>query len=150
MKKIIILTILAILFLGCLPALKKNDKIEFNKNVTFSLGSDVQKSGYSLKRSLYDDEEVWVSNEVVITNDNIREMYFEKDQYTGQMRLTISLNNESSALFTEFTEKNINKKLCIVSGEYVITNAVILEKIPGGKISVTGAFTQEKIDKLLN
>lgn len=148
MSKKIFVIIITILFLGCLPNSKKNRR-DFDSKVVFALGSDVQLSGYSQKESLFDGETTWVSDEAVLTNDDIKEMFFSEEEATGQDILNIYLNEEATELFSEFTEENINKKLCIVSNDYILVNAVIYSKIPGGKIRVTGAFTQEKIDKLL-
>ncbi len=54
------------------------------------------------------------------------------------------------SLFAQLpTGKNIGNSLSIVSGEYILTDATIVERIPGGKISISEAFTLEDVEKLL-
>lgn len=63
--------------------------------------------------------------------------------------ILLTFTAEGGALFKDITEKNVGKALGIFLDGQVISDPVIQEAIPGGKATITGAFTPEEAREIV-
>lgn len=63
--------------------------------------------------------------------------------------ILLTFTAEGGALFKDITEKNVGKALGIFLDGQVISDPVIQEAIPGGKATITGAFSPEEAREIV-
>lgn len=64
-------------------------------------------------------------------------------------QISISFNNEGKKLFSEITERNIQKPLAIFLDDQLISAPTVQGKITAGKAEITGDFTIESANELV-
>ena len=62
----------------------------------------------------------------------------------GEIEVHFALDSEGAQIFADFTSKNVNKYLAIVSDNKVKQNATIKNAITNGSISLTGSFSYDE------
>ena len=62
--------------------------------------------------------------------------------------LSVVFKTDAARLFAELTMLNINRPLPIVVNGYVISAPIVMDRIEGGRIEITGAFSEEEIKML--
>jgi SecD/SecF fusion protein len=72
------------------------------------------------------------------------------DPITGQPQISFELNADGARLFSEITEKNVNRQLAIILDGELQSAPNIDEKIPGGSGVIRGSFTLEEAYELAN
>lgn len=73
-----------------------------------------------------------------------------EDRSTGgkQNDVVLSLSEEGTKRFAEFTKNNIGKKLYIIYDNQVVSAPVVQTEIPGGEVSITGQKSFEEAEEL--
>jgi len=74
------------------------------------------------------------------------ELKFEKGKY----HVGVTLNKTGARLWSKLTEENINKQVAIIMNDKVYCAPVIQGKIPHGQFSISGGFSQEEAQNLVN
>ncbi len=90
-----------------------------------------------------------LKKEAELTGEVIRDARHEQAsgqdlQHLGFWQVNFELKREAARKFATITGKNVNKRLAIVLDGIVQSAPAILQRIPGGKASITGQFTAEQ------
>ena len=64
--------------------------------------------------------------------------------------LDITLTKEGAKKFRILTENNINKPVAIVLNKMLVSAPKIMSEIPNGRIQISGNFTEEEINEIIN
>ena len=70
------------------------------------------------------------------------------DQITGASRIDIELTQTGREQFAQLTKENINKQLAIVMNGKLYAAPWIMSEIPGGKLQISGSFTEKEASEL--
>lgn len=75
------------------------------------------------------------------------------DQYTRQPQISLEFNKEGAALFEEITARNVGKSVCIFLDNQIRSFGedcpVVQEKITGGRAQITGKFSLEEANRIV-
>ena len=63
------------------------------------------------------------------------------EQKTTRPLINFSLNGQGAKIFADFTEKSVGKRMAVVLDGKVYTAPNIVQRIGGGQVQITGAFT---------
>jgi protein-export membrane protein SecD len=90
-----------------------------------------------------------LKKEAELTGEVIRDARHEQSsgqdlQHLGFWQVNFELKREAARKFATITGKNVNKRLAIVLDGIVQSAPAILQRIPGGKASITGQFSAEQ------
>jgi protein-export membrane protein SecD len=90
-----------------------------------------------------------LKKEAELTGEVIRDARHEQSsgqdlQHLGFWQVNFELKREAARKFATITGKNVNKRLAIVLDGVVQSAPSILQRIPGGKASITGQFSAEQ------
>jgi len=67
----------------------------------------------------------------------------------GISHIEISLNKNGARNFHILTKKNIGKPIAIVIDNYIVTLPIVNFTISGGKMDITGNFSNDEIDRMI-
>jgi len=69
----------------------------------------------------------------------------------GLMEIHFQLNDEGAALFEQYSSTHVGQQMCIVLDKEIVSCARIIERIPGGSVSITreGGFSQEEAESIV-
>ncbi len=79
-----------------------------------------------------------------IDGSNIEKSYGQLDNNTNTPEVMIEFSEEGSKLFSNLTSENIGKNLSIVVDGIVYSSPKIMNKIEGGKCTITGNFSKQE------
>ncbi|MFA6005620.1 MAG: protein translocase subunit SecD [Patescibacteria group bacterium] len=85
-----------------------------------------------------------------LTGNFLKKTQLVFDQQTGKPQISLLFNSEGTKLFAELTKKNLNKPLGIILDGQVITAPVVQQEIKTGEAVITGTFTIEEGNKIVN
>ncbi|MFH1759168.1 MAG: protein translocase subunit SecD [Patescibacteria group bacterium] len=71
------------------------------------------------------------------------------DSVTNQPQISLSFNSDGAGLFADITTRNVGKQLAVFLDGNLITAPVVQEAIIGGKAQITGDFTIEEAQQLV-
>jgi len=83
-----------------------------------------------------------------ITKDEILEVKKVTNKQ-GNSHIEISLTKNGARIFHMLTKKNIGNPIAIVIDRYIVTLPTVNSTISGGKIEITGNFSNDEIDKMI-
>jgi len=66
------------------------------------------------------------------------------EQKTKRPMVTFALNSQGAKIFGDFTEKSVGKRMAVVLDGEVYTAPNIIQRIGGGHVQITGAFTPQE------
>jgi len=89
-----------------------------------------------------------VSKEVLLDESHVKSAETRTDQRTGEAQIMVTLNNEGAARFAKATKENIGRRLAIVLNGQIVSAPRIAEAITGGKIMISGNFTEKEAQEL--
>ena len=89
-------------------------------------------------------ETLHVQKTPLLDHTAIRSAAVTTNPTTGAPQIEVELSEVGSELFAEITKANINKRLAIVLDGQLYSAPVIRSEIPGGKVLVTGSFTEDE------
>lgn len=108
--------------------------------------------GHELKTMKTRDDKVerfLIEKKVSLTGDTLVDATTEFSQQTfNQPYVSIELNAEGGATFSELTGENVGRRLAIVLDGTVYSAPVIQEKIPSGRAQITGNFSAQESNDL--
>ncbi|HWR04214.1 MAG TPA: protein translocase subunit SecD [Humidesulfovibrio sp.] len=90
------------------------------------------------------DQPIVLKKDAVMTGEYITDARATIEQNNNQFSVSLTFNARGAKVFERVTEENIKKRLAIVLDGKCYSAPVIQDKIPGGKASITGSFTQEE------
>lgn len=64
--------------------------------------------------------------------------------------IDIVLTEAGTGKFKKLTQKNIAKPIAIVLNRKLISAPLVINPIPDGKVEISGNFTEEEIDEIIN
>jgi len=70
------------------------------------------------------------------------------EQKTNRPMVTFSLNGQGAKIFGDFTEKSVGKRMAVVLDGEVYTAPNIVQRIGGGNVQITGAFTPQEANDI--
>ena len=73
-----------------------------------------------------------------------------KDKFREGYVINIQLTHEGAKVFSDFTAKNVGKRIAIVLNDIVYATPIIAQQISGGKVDITGDFSKEKALDIVN
>jgi preprotein translocase subunit SecD len=89
---------------------------------------------------------VGVRENVELTGDVITEARPDFDPYTNEPEIAITMNTEGAQTWSRLTGANVGKPVAIVLDDLVYSRPTIIDKIPGGRTSITGVTRTEAED----
>ena len=81
-----------------------------------------------------------------LTGEVITEARPDFDPYTNQPEISITMNSEGAQTWSRLTGANVGKPVSIVLDNLVYSYPTIIDKIPGGRTSITGVTRLEAED----
>ena len=70
------------------------------------------------------------------------------EEKTNRPMVTFSLNGQGAKIFGDFTEKSVGKRMAVVLDGEVYTAPNIVQRIGGGNVQITGAFTPQEANDI--
>ncbi len=81
-----------------------------------------------------------------LTGDVITEVGANFDPYTNEPEISLTMNTDGAQTWSRLTGANVGKSVAVVLDGVVYSYPRILDKIPGGRTSITGVTRQEQQD----
>ena len=78
--------------------------------------------------------------ETILTGADLENVGLDRTQQ-GEYIIPLEFDSAAAEIFAEYTASHVNQYLCIVLDKTVISCPTIREPIPGGRASISGAFT---------
>ena len=94
-------------------------------------------------------DQPWDKNKVyttVLQNRHIKNSSAETDE-SGRPMIQLTLTDEGTKIFAQYTERHIGTYLSIVMDKQVISSPVINGAITNGKVPIKGKFTPDEVNK---
>lgn len=83
----------------------------------------------------------------VCEQKDFKKVELDVSHYSGNTIL-IELTKDGAKKFSEATEKSIGKSLAIIVNGEIVSAPYVNEKIPGGKLQISGNFTLEQANRI--
>lgn len=90
-----------------------------------------------------------VGRKPLLTGDIVKRATAAIDPYTNEPVVSIELTPTGASAFAALTESAIGRRLAVVLNGHVISAPVIRERIEGGRLQVSGAFTRDEADDVV-
>jgi SecD/SecF fusion protein len=91
------------------------------------------------------------SNEAPLTGEAIVDARREFNQATGAYPyVSMSMNNQGSKTWAQLTKNNIGREIAVVLDGFVYSYPKVNQEISGGSSQITGTFTTQEADDLVN
>jgi hypothetical protein len=95
-----------------------------------------------------DDKDVQLEENPSMTSKDIQEVKIHS--YDGMhSEIIIQFTKEGTMKFYTVTKENIGKPLAIVLGKRIVAMPTINDSIMGGRVSITGIFSDEEMDEMM-
>jgi preprotein translocase subunit SecD len=89
-----------------------------------------------------------VKKEIALDGKHVTKAIVTSDQTTNQPEVNFILDSEGAEIFADFTSKNVNKRLAIVSDDKIKSAATIRQAITGGSVSLSGGFSVDEAQNI--
>ena len=86
----------------------------------------------------------------IVDNSMIENAEVSIDEFRHDPLINIHFSKEGAKVFSDFTAKNVGKRVAIILNSKVYAAPVIVEQISGGTVQITGEFSQEKAFEIVN
>ncbi len=123
----------------------QTDCIELEKHVYNGFYAPSENGKLFKKKGEFTLDSLRVGDQPIIGINEIQSVSKTYD-VTGMPSIQATFTEKGKQLFKEHTANNIGKKVAIVIKDKLVTAPIIHAEIPGGKIEVSGQFTQEEVD----
>ena len=139
-----------------------NDEIE---NITKNLSKPVEKPTKKFEPILVDREngfyatvdynsstgnnDIKLEDKPSLTSKDIIEVKKVFSSYNDKPEISIVFTKEGAKKFYLLTKENIGKPVAIVIAKHIVSMPIVNSEIIGGKASISGDFTEEEIDKMI-
>lgn len=144
MRTYIILSFILILLCYCTDRPDKKP-ISPKVKIEFRLAVENPVEGFELRED--DGKKIYLNPKVEISEKDIVSAYHAKDQ-NDYPTIFLELNAEGAIKFETLTANNIQKMLAVIVNGELIMAPIIQTKIPGGKVQISGAFSEAEIESL--
>lgn len=117
----------------------------FPHNIKFCWSWDVEDdmvSGYLLYMVKMTDHNI----DLIATH---KSSGIEKNSYNSHESVNLKLNDLGATKFSQMTERNIGRSLAIVADGRVLSAPTVMNKIEGGRLIISGAFSKSYLEGLL-
>ena len=115
-------------------------------SVEFRPTFDEPAEGLTPMVAVSSDVTIYVSDEVVLTNEDIRSATARRSDEMGPS-VFVRLTEEASERFGDATEAMINKKLAILLDGEVVSAPVVRSRITTS-VQITGDFSEEEAERI--
>jgi len=95
------------------------------------------------------DKNIKLEYKPSITSKDILEVKKIFNNHNNQPEISIVFTKDGAKKFYLLTKKNIGKPIAIVIGKQIVSMPTVNSEIIGGKASISGNFTEEEIDKMI-
>jgi len=95
-----------------------------------------------------DKKDIQLEKRPSITKEDILEVKKVTNKQ-GKSHIEISLNKNGARNFHILTKNNIGNPIAIVVDKYIVSLPTVNTTISGGKIDITGNFSNDEIDKMI-
>lgn len=141
MRTLLILT-MAVVLAGC--ATMQNRKTP--ATIEFRPGSQSAGPGLTTMTASGSEVPVYVSEDVVLSNADVESASVNAGPNGPQIEIVFT--GTGTERFAQATEQLIGKRLCILVDGELLSAPRVMEKIPGGKVVITGKFTKEEAERI--
>jgi len=91
-----------------------------------------------------------IKNKFLIDRFMVSDAQASKDEVREGYVISIQLTNEGAKVFSDFTAKNVGKRVAIVLNDTVYATPIIAQQISGEKVNITGDFSKEIAIDIVN
>ena len=99
-------------------------------------------------KPLYESEYYFLDSIPVIPIMYVDSIYKKYDKYNNRFELVFTFNHTGTLIWSEFTWKNINRKVGLVINNQLLNAPTIQGQIPNGISSLTLPYSEKQIDDL--
>ncbi|MCT4639414.1 MAG: hypothetical protein N4A72_17045 [Bacteroidales bacterium] len=95
------------------------------------------------------DKDIKLEEKPSIRPEDISEVEKKISEYNDSYEINLVLTQEGAKKFHLLTKKNIGKPIAIVIANKIVTIPKVNTPISGGKVSISGDFTEKEIDNMV-
>jgi len=95
------------------------------------------------------DKDIKLEDKPALTLKDILEAKKVYSSYNDRSEISIVFTKEGAKKFYLLTKKNIGKPVAIVIEKHIVSMPIVNSEIVGGKASISGDFSEEEIDKMI-
>jgi hypothetical protein len=95
------------------------------------------------------EENVTLQDEPSLTSKDILEIKKVFSNFNDSPEISIVFTKEGAKKFYLLTKENIGKPIAIVIAKKIVSMPIVYSEIIGGKASISGHFTEEEIDEMI-
>ena len=95
------------------------------------------------------NEKIQLADKPSLTSNDILEINKTYSNYNDRPEISIVFTKDGAKQFYLLTKKNIGKPIAIVIAKHIVSMPTVNSEIIGGKASISGDFTEEEIDKMI-
>ena len=121
---------------------KKADRLQFR------LGEQKPGPGLTEMTVTGSKQKVYLHENVELSEADLAQVSVQKTE--GRVEIVFVLTEAGKTKFAKLTQKNIDKSLGIVVEGKLISAPIIKSAIPGGKAVVTGNFSLDEANRIVN
>ena len=123
---------------------------EDRANRVYSMSEEEAKSyGDVILRDVENNETKYLLYSVPILDGSmLTDAKVGYEEKTNRPMVTFSLNGQGAKIFGDFTEKSVGKRMAVVLDGEVYTAPNIVQRIGGGNVQITGAFTPQEANDI--
>ncbi len=96
-----------------------------------------------------ENKDIKLEDKPSLTSKDILEVKKVFSTYNDQPEISIVFTKEGAKKFYLFTKENIGKPVAIVIAKHIVSMPTVNSEIIGGKASISGNFTEDEIDKMI-
>lgn len=95
------------------------------------------------------DKNIKLEDKPSVTPKDILEVKKVFSNYNNRPEISIVFTKNGAKKFYLLTKENIGKPVAIVIGKQIVSMPTVNSEIIGGKVSISGDFTEKEIDKMI-
>ena len=95
------------------------------------------------------DKDIKLEDNPSLTSKDILEVKKAYSSYNNRPEISIVLTKDGARKFYLLTKENIGKPIAIVIARQIVSMPTVNSEIMGGKASISGDFSEEEIDKMI-
>ena len=90
-----------------------------------------------------------VRDRVELTGDVLTEASVQFDPNTNAAEVSMTMDSDGAGVWSRLTGANVNKPVAIVLDDYVVSYPNVINRITGGRSSITGLDSREEADDIV-
>jgi preprotein translocase subunit SecD len=94
-------------------------------------------------------KDVKLENKPTLSLSDFQEVVKSNRAFDNLAEIVITLTVEGAQKFQQLTKENIKKPFAIVVDKQIVSLPIIQAEIEGGKLAITGNFSDKEIDKMI-